>query len=299
VSRTPQHHPIFDAFTASAEPVDRRFDADFLGVLTRREFFASDMNVDRGSASEHPGPRLPRFDGEYHEWIDVLEAVADARRRFVMFELGAGFGRWLVRGAAAARQRGVRFSLVGVEAEPTHFRWMQQHFRDNGVRRWQCRLVRAAVAAEPGWLTFHVGDPAAWYGQAIDANVHPIDRPRLKQRLFAPAPSSSRETVPVRAVVLRDLLKRYRTVDLIDLDVQGVEADVLESAARELATKVKRVHVGTHSADVEERLRVLFGRLGWLKRNDYPCLHEADTPYGRIAFQDGVQTWLNPRLSGE
>ena len=86
-------------------------------------------------------------------------------------------------------------------------------------------------------------------------------------------------------------------VDLIDLDVQGAEADVLTAAERELDAKVKRVHIGTHSVDNEERCRELFGRLGWEKRNDYGSFTEADTPYGRISFQDGVQTWINRALT--
>ena len=37
--------------------------------------------------------------------------------------------------------------------------------------------------------------------------------------------------------------------------------------------------------------------LGWLPRADYPCQTHAETPYGTIAFGDGAQTWLNPRLA--
>ena len=76
------------------------------------------------------------------------------------------------------------------------------------------------------------------------------------------------------------------------LDVQGAEADVLESAADQLR-KVCRVHIGTHGAKIEAVLRRLFGRLGWQKINDYACNAESETPYGRIRFRDGVQTWVN------
>jgi hypothetical protein len=36
---------------------------------------------------------------------------------------------------------------------------------------------------------------------------------------------------------------------------------------------------------------------GWRLLTDYPCNGASDTPYGRIAFGDGVQSWLNPRLA--
>ena len=76
----------------------------------------------------------PPVDGEYFEWIDVLESVALARDRYTMLELGAGYGRWAVRAAAAVRQRGIsECHLVAVEADPVHFTWLQQHFCDNGL----------------------------------------------------------------------------------------------------------------------------------------------------------------------
>jgi hypothetical protein len=31
--------------------------------------------------------------------------------------------------------------------------------------------------------------------------------------------------------------------------------------------------------------------------NDYPNNRTNDTPYGPMPFEDGVQTWVNPRLS--
>src|SRR5262249_13225188 len=116
------------------------------------------------------------------------------------------------------------------------------------------------------------------------------------RRAQLPKPSDERDTVHVRAVTLSSILRRLGVVDLIDLDVQGAEADVLESAADSLADKAKRVHIGTHSREIEDRCRVLFRALGWECRNDYGLREEADTPYGRIWFSDGVQTWLNPRL---
>ena len=53
-----------------------------------------------------------------------------------MVELGAGWGRWLVDAWSVLKQIGKTdkgLLLVGVEAEPTHFEWMKQHFADNGL----------------------------------------------------------------------------------------------------------------------------------------------------------------------
>ena len=97
-------------------------------------------------------------------------------------------------------------------------------------------------------------------------------------------------------MTLDQILTKHDRVDLIDLDVQGAELEVLSSAMEPLSRKVKRLHIGTHSAKIEEGLRKLFSSHGWDNVNDYRCQSLNQTPYGEIEFQDGVQTWVNPAL---
>lgn len=300
--KTPHvHHPVFDRFKLWSGEVDPGWSVNFLGVRTRDEFTAGMTGI-VSSKRRRVDTQYPPFDEEYFEWVDVLEPVLAAVGTFVMIELGAGWGRWLMNAAAAAAQRDLAVHLVGVEAEPTHFRWMRRHFRDNSVNTASLTLIEAAVAAAPGLVRFHVGDPSAWYGQAIDLNPPtPEARAPLIEQVRAflkrPALRNEHSIVDVRAIDLFSILHEVDCVDLIDLDVQGVEAAVLESAELELSKKVKRVHIGTHSAENERRLRALFGRLGWEKLNDFAYGDEAETPWGRISFQDGVQSWVNPVLA--
>jgi hypothetical protein len=60
---------------------------------------------------------------------------------------------------------------------------------------------------------------------------------------------------------------------------------------------VRRVHIGTHSDENKERLRRLFEGLDWKGLNDFPNGRTNQTPYGPMPFEDGVQTWLNPKLA--
>src|SRR6267142_7096307 len=79
-------------------------------------------------------PSLPGFDDEYFDWVALVESVAAARDRFVFVELGAGFGRWLIRALKLATEwRGLTSLGVAVEAEPQHFAFMQQHLCDHAV----------------------------------------------------------------------------------------------------------------------------------------------------------------------
>jgi FkbM family methyltransferase len=278
-ARLKHPHPIFASFAPFEGLVPAGFHADYVGAMIRAQFHNAAHQVPESRYIVSP---VPPVDEEYFEFIDVLQTVAAASSQFTMIELGAGYGRWLVR-AACAMRRGKRLPvrLVGVEAEPEHFRWLGLHLADNGLRPQDHQLIEAAVAAEDGEVCFHTGKPAEWYGQSVvpAQNGH---NPDVKR---------------VPAISLRTLLAGLEQVDLLDIDVQGAEFEVLNAAAGELDTQVKRLHVGTHNHEVEAGIRDLFTDLGWLCLNDYPCSSKTMTPFGQVQFQDGVQTWLNPKLA--
>jgi FkbM family methyltransferase len=189
-----------------------------------------------------------------------------------MLELGAGFGRWTARGASVAKQCGLPYTLIAVEAEPTHFEWMVQNLQDNGVKLEDCRLIHAAVTGKDGKIGFQVGDPVSNYGQSIGGDTE------------------------VNAISLPTLLQSLELVDLIDMDVQGTELEIVEAATEVLNAKVKRIHVETHSDQVHSGLLTVFRALGWKPHFLYAVNTADKTPWGRINFQGGIQSWLNPRL---
>jgi FkbM family methyltransferase len=301
-----QHHPAIRAVELITRWQPASIVVDFIGSSTRRSFCAGMPDHDLAERDQHVAPQYPDFDNEYFEWVDLIESVEEAGESFIMMELGAGFGRWSVRGALATRRKpGCRFTCIAVEAEPRHFQWMLDHFRDNGVEPHEHDLIWAAVDTRSGFTPFEVGKADGWYGQQlipIKKMSTPLPPARTRRRLKArsylgrPPVMSAEERVLawVPCVTLTELLQPYPRVDLLDLDIQGAEVAVLRSAMESLQRRVRRVHVGTHSAQIEEDLRQLFGEQGWEKLNDYPCQSRVSTPYGEIAFGDGVQTWLNP-----
>jgi FkbM family methyltransferase len=279
---------VFARFPPWQGELDPGWAANFLGVLTREEFFLAEPSA---TERRHVWPPYPAVDEEYVEWVDLLTAATSTSGVFTMVELGAGYGRWLVSGGVAARTLGLPYRLIGVEAEPTHFKWMEQHLYDNGLTGDSITLHHAAVAAKDGPIAFYVGDAQGWYGQEI---AEPGLVELLVRRLLSRR--SKRTLTTVWAMSLETVLKPVECADLVDLDIQGAEADVLEAGARALDAKVKRVHVGTHSSANEKRLRTLFTRLRWGNVNDFPSAGTHETRWGPISFQDGVQTWVNPAL---
>ena len=302
--RAPAHHPAVLAYSQTSYTAPAAMDVDFLGTRTRHSFEATMRGDQPSPDAREVVPEYPGFNEEYFEWVDILESVAEASGTYVMVELGAGYGRWLMRAASALRRRPeCVFRSVAVEPEPDHFRWLVQNYRDNGLDPGEHELTWAAIGAQSGYVPFWIGEADGWYGQAVSSSARsqPPDvkeRRRLKARSALGRPPSwnvkEKTVVWVPQVTLLDILAPYPRVDLIDLDVQGAEVDVLQPAMGLLTARVRRVHIGTHAEALESRLRDLFTHYGWTCVNDYRCQQTASTRFGKIEFGDGVQTWLNP-----
>jgi FkbM family methyltransferase len=192
----------------------------------------------------------------------------------------------MVSAAALCRQRGLPFTLIGVEAEPSHFEWIKWVLRDNDIDPDEHHL---------------------WYGAAADRDADGIlltgpDPPEKVwgHRTVRPDEVASWESLPgykmrtVPGYSLKTILAPCASVDLVDIDIQGVEYDILAPAFETLNAKVSAVHVGTHSKSIDAALKALFKRQGWLKACAYPSHSDTNTRFGRVTFVDGAQTWVNP-----
>ena len=143
---------------------------------------------------------------------------------------------------------------------------------------------------------------AAVAGQDGDVILTGPDTPRTVwgHRTVKPEEVPSFETLPgymfwtVRGCSLKTVFENHAHIDLVDLDVQGVEYDILSPAFETLNAKVGAVHIGTHSKTVETSLTKIFRKHRWHSAFSYPSHSEVNTLFGRVTFVDGVQTWVNP-----
>ena len=271
------------------------FYGSFLGDLTRTDVWA----FGKEDLAKFDHERFESFSGpplgdNILDCVMLLESVVEARGEFTMMALGAGWGRWLVAAACAARQcENLRVRLAGVEAEPTHFQFMIQHFRDNQIDPAEHDLVQAAIWNTTGEVWFYFGKANSWYGQSI-----------IRDDALRPDPDSleidynGERARRVKTVQLPEVTAKYRRIDYLQLDVQGVELDILSSRPDILDEKVKRINVGTHSHEIEQGLRELFSGLGWQCQYDFPLhgrvrVKETDRVLNLI---DGAQVWINPAL---
>jgi FkbM family methyltransferase len=266
--------------------------AYFLGNLTRADYWAFSKELRAVYDRERfEAFSTPSFDDNIFDWLVLLEAIAEAKGAFTMAALGAGWGRWLVAAAFAARQReDLLLHLIGVEAEPTHFAWMREHFRDNGLNPDEHELIEAAAARERGHAWFYFGKPDSWYGQSL------IHDEALSGRTDREADYNGEKARLVRTIDLAELLEGRARIDYLHMDIQGAELEFLETAPGLLSEKVGRVLIGTHSTAIEEGLRRLFKGIGWRSQYDFPMNTKIHIEGKAVAIGDGVQVWLNPAL---
>jgi FkbM family methyltransferase len=201
------------------------------------------------------------------EWVALLKSALEARKSFTVVELGAGFGPWLVAGARAVRHLGIEdVCLIGAEAAASHYRFMLQHFRDNGLKPEAHRLFHAAVGPQDGTVAFpDPVDPSADWGAAMGSGD------------------------PIKCISLRSLMEGVNSVDLLHCDIQGAELETL-SASREILARIKRLVIGTHSRQIEASLLDLFA--GWRLETEKPCQIEQNGSGFRLV-RDGVQVWTH------
>ena len=160
----------------------------------------------------------------------------------------------------------------------------------------------------PGQFLFYIGGPRggpfdlapnAWYGLFLTKD-HDINSESVVeggyQGFEVKCHASGWRSISVPSVSLRCLLEDLRRVDLIDMDIEGQELPSIRASIEELDAKVKRLHIGTHSKEIEAGLRQLLSSNGRRCLADYSLFSKSETPWGSISFENGVQSWVNPKL---
>lgn len=272
------HAEEFDQFRRVASVASGQHTYDFLGTATRTAFKVGSEKFAAARGTEtKPGP--PPRNEHYLDWVALLQAVLRAKGTFRMAELGAAWGPWLVRGAFAARQRGItKIELIGVEADPAHHAWMREHFIDNGLNPEAHSLLHGAVVGKDGPISFpKIENPDVEYGAGIMSKMENM--------------------ITVPGYSIAGLLDRFSgPVDFVHVDIQSAEYDAIPPAMDALLAKVRLITVGTHQSDAKhDALVAQFRDAGWIERMNYPRARENQTPWGPIKTGDGFLLFDNPR----
>jgi len=276
------HDPIFSEFEAVEVEADGVSVYDFLAVATQARF-KKGWSKFVALSGKKLQPKLPVLNEHYLDWVIVLESVARARGTYRIVELGAGWGTWSSAGLAACRQKeAVRnVEAVAIEADFTHWKWMEEHFRANRLLDHGVHLIHGAVGADSGEVSFPV-----------------VENPNEDYGASTRGVSAALRNVTVRAYTIEEILDHLSgPADLVHIDIQGAEYETVPRSLNVLTTKAKAVLVGTHiSSDHHRSMVKLFRDAGWRIRMNYERGQLCETPYGPIQVGDGVVVVENPKF---
>jgi len=257
-------------------PREQGFFRDLFGVRTRLSYLPLYYAQYSGGIPGDFGlDHLPMHDAV--ELSGMLKAAETAVGQFTIMELGAGWGPWIVMGAAIARRQRMPFRLIAIEGSDEHVGFIHSHLRDNDVDPAEHKILHGVVGAIDGTAMFQRMSSID-YGATVGEDT-------LDAAAFDNLPSYAVAT----------LLRNEPIVDILHCDIQGHEMKALGAGIEALDARVRRLVVGTHSRNIEHDLHELFAAHSWHLEGDMACVNKVinDKP---VLWVDGAQYWANSRL---
>jgi FkbM family methyltransferase len=303
------YEEIFARIGLRRQEVPAGFHLDCVGSITRYDHmlptpYVRRMRLETTEPRKTTAQVYPANNPHRYEMGAVLDAALSARGRFTMVELGAGIAPWCVIAACGLRLLDPKpCLLVGVEAEATRFRWMRQHLIDNGLDPDEHIQIRAAILPSDDpqpFVLFPRGSPDFGGHHVItDLTQENATRGVTQSPHFDPqADTYTLERVDV--VTLEDVLARIPdpVVDLVHMDIQGLEERVLRAAIEPVTRRVRQLAIGTHGTAIDDALRVLMPQHGWELRFSLAsrALNQVGDATVDLLKDDGFQHWINPAL---
>lgn len=281
---------LFNSFKRYEGPGRNGFITNFLGCVTATDYVhAAQLS---GVVESLPIPR--NFHADTLEWVGTLQAVRDARKTFTMIELGAGWGPWCTIGYVASEMLSLVPSVIAVEGDPGHVRYIEQSFHDNGQDLSRCSVIHAVVGVADGQASFPTlrmasrdyGGAAIFNGKADQFSKH----------FLAHTSHNVEKLEEVACFSLATILEKVgRPCDLVHCDIQGAEGEVLPHHISALSSSVRRLIVGTHSHEVDRKLITLFPQHGWVCEGAEATRMVTNGGTSHVVH-DGTQVWRNSRM---
>jgi hypothetical protein len=218
------------------------------------------------------------------EWGAVLRAVDLAQQTFTMAELGCGWGCWMNNSGMAARRRGLKTLLIGVEGDKGHLSFARQTCAMNGFGHDELQLVHGIAAAKAGTALF-----PRQRTSGLKWGLEPIFDADENQRLQV-LEAGTHDELPM--ISLDAIIGDSPALDLLHVDIQGGEAELVENCVEILNSRVRHMVIGTHSRNIEARIMERLQTAGWTMEIERPAILRLSDG-SPVTVVDGVQGWRN------
>lgn len=298
-------------------PANDEFLVDWMGVRTRIPMLPWAPAELAGTSNQDLPIPDDGYRSEDFEYVALARAIRDIEDRPIrIIEIGAGWAPWAVAALVAARHRGLPGIGVAIEADRRKCAWAMQHAQDNAIdvievtgkpRHLSSRLREAVNRWQPKTRLLIVVEAAAWYETTtVEFPDAPVDDMGTAVWTFPGTDVDYRgahlKHRKTSAISMQELLEAVRSpsdapIDLLHVDVQGVEFELLERTAGVVQDNTRIMAVGTHNRLSEGQLQYFFLERGWGLLIDKPCkAHFTMTHPTLSGFteQDGMQLWENP-----
>ena len=234
----------------------------------------------------------PPIPANWHTDISELGAALRSieltkQQRFVMGELGCGWGCWMGITGLVAKKKGLDVMLYGVEGDKKHISWAKENMNNNGFSEKEYAIVEGIASAKTGKALFPLADKETiHYGLEPIFNASDLEiQKALKNK--------SHEILPM--VSLYEIFGSKQRIDLLHIDIQGGEVDLVAGSIDYLMRHVAYLVIGTHSRIIEGKLIDILIKRGWILEIERPAIFGI---YGNKLQTkiDGVQGWRNTEL---
>lgn len=192
-----------------------------------------------------------------------VEMISDIPRGGTYVNVGAAIGYYPLL-AASIRED---LNIVAYEPLSTHRRFFRKNILLNGYTRSNFCIHSEGLYSRPGSVNFNIEH----YGSMIreDKSKKGFFR-KLKERLH---------NERIICITMEQLSRREPAgIDLLQMDIQGIEARVLEASEGVLGEHVIRNFlIGTHSADIHQRCINILRKHGYhIMLDIFETIHQPD-----------------------
>jgi hypothetical protein len=180
--------------------------------------------------------------------------------------------------------------LIGIEGDGKNLNLAREALAANGFAEDEVSLMHGIAHARSGKAAFpQQGDDEEHWGlEPVFSSDEQAYREAMASGSYAELPMFG----------FRDIAEDHGRIDLLHVDIQGGEADLVEECIDIFSDKIAYVLIGSHAREIEGRTFAAFRRAGWVLEIERPAiLSLSNAAAGPQVVVDGVQGWLNPRLT--
>jgi len=180
----------------------------------------------------------------------------------LVIDLGANEGFYTLK----LKQDNPKCKVIAVEPNPLAFEILEKNAKSNKLS--DVILVNKAVCRKNGKITFEIVENVSAIGGKY---LGIINRPWLRKEMV--------KKIKVNCITLNKLFQDYKIekVDILKLDVEGMELEILKSS-RNLLNKIHKIVVEWHSKKIKDNLKK------FLKENGFKLVFEEKRECGDLYF---------------